>query len=387
MRPTLALSLSPDDKPPDEALLPTTEHPDAQKDGITLACHPVKSSLKINETGNNISGAQGEKEVSGSWNISRNETEDDVSSDTLAAKWKLIVSTSAKEATNGRDGIHQLLSGSVTRRESSCDAQSPKLKDLFGQEGVELIADSEKMPKADTGQMSSRGQKMHDGSVNAMCGIWLSGTSGNTCLENSNLLPTNMDKIFGCDSERRELVEKEGNNFVYRLNKAEIKGADHPPGSPTKSSLSSTREDLKESQAGNTQGIQHHAENTLMQPVTRAADNLDRNIKQRITVVAVRQEETESRTKTGIGRSTGDKMDTESHLCSIIQPTEEQCETDDTEVCESPVRVTELEDSGRGRDESVMPTADDEGTSTGRSHFFSFSCSNIQATDCISVRF
>lgn len=323
MRPTLALSLSPDDKPPDEALFPTTEHPDAPKDGIALACHPVKSSLKINETGNNISGAQGEKEVSGSWNISRNETEDDVSSDTLASKWKLIVSTSAKEATNGRDGIHQVLSGSVTRRES-CDAQSPKLKDLFGQEGVELIVDSEKMAKAGTGQMSSREQKMYDESVNAMCGIWFSGTSENTCLENLNFLSTN---IFGC-SKRVKLVEERGNNFVYRLDKPEIKQADPLPGSPTKSSLSSTREELKTSQAGNTQDIQHRAENTLMQPVTRAADNLNRNVKQRITAMAVRQEETESRTKTVIGSSTGDQIETESHPRSIIQPTQEQCETD-----------------------------------------------------------
>lgn len=368
MRPTLALSLSPDDKPPDEALFPTPAHPDTRKDGIALACHPVKSSLRINETGNNISGAQGEKEVSGSWNTSRNETEDDVSSDTLAAKWKLIVSTSAKEATNGRDGIHQLLSGSVTRQESPCAAQSPKPKDLFGQEGVELIMDSEKMAEAGTGQMSSREQKMHDGSVNALCGIWLSGTSGNTSVENSNLLPTNMDKMFGRNSEGGELVKEERNNFVHRLNKPEIKEADHPLGSPTKSSLSSTREDLKKSQAGNTQGIQHHAENTLMQTVTRAADNLDRNIKQRITVMAVRQDETERRTKSGFGRSTADKKETESHLCSIIQPTEEQSETD-KEVCESPVRRTELKESVRGRDESVMLNADDEGTSTGRSNF------------------
>lgn len=361
MRPFFARSSSPDDKLPDEALFPATEHPDTHKDGIALACHPVTSNLKISEeTGNNISGAQGEKEVSGSWNISSNDPEDDVSSDTLAAKWKLIVSTSAKEATNGGEGIHQLPSGSVTRRESSCDAQSPKLKHLFGQEGVELRVDSEKRSEAVTGHISSSEHKMHDGPVNAMCGIWLSGTSGNT-LENLNLLPTNVSKIFDCNSERLDLAEKEGKNFVYRLNQPEIKEADHPPGSPTKRSLSLKREDLKESQAGNSQDIQYHAESTPMQPVTRAADNLDRNMKQRKTVVAVRREETESRTKTSIGRSTGDKMNAESHLCSNIQP----AETD--KVYESPVRGTELKESGGSRDEPLMPTADNECTSTGMS--------------------
>lgn len=406
-------SLSPDDKLPDEVLFPTTEHPNTHEDEASLACHPISSCLKISEEiDNNTLGTQKEKEVTESWDISRNEIEDNVGSDSLA-KWKLVVSIPAEEATRGgEDGgmLNQqreshLLSGSVTTQESSCDAHSPKLTNLFGEEGVELIVDSESLTEAITGQMSNKEHEMQDGlngvkwkergnkeatvlngkgSANEMRGIRLLGSNRNTSLErNLNLLPTSiMEKIFDCDTEGEKLVEKEENDFVYRVNTPEIKEDEYQPGridveismechagSPTKSSLSSKGGDHKESHchAENTEDMEHHAENPLMQPETKTADNLERTRKQRINAVEVRLEETEGSPKAGIDTYMEDKMDPEPHLCSNFQLTEKQWETDHKEICESPVRDTELRESGRDGDESVMPPVDsNECTSTGK---------------------
>lgn len=367
------------------------------------------------EIDNNTSGTQKEMEVTENWDISRNEIEDNVGSDSLA-NWKLV-STPAEEATSGGEdggtrnqqrepetietgGIHLLLSGSVTTQESSCGAHSPKLTNLFGEEEVEQMVDSESLTEAITGPMSNKEHGMQDGlngvkwkergnreatvlngkgSANDMSGIRLLGTNRNTSLErNLNFLPTSiMDKIFDCDTEGEKLVEKEENDFVYRVNTPEIKEDEYQPcsidveismechaGSPTKSSLSSKRGDHEGSRchAENTQDMEHHAENPLMQPETKTAANLERTRTQRINAVEVRLEETEGSPKAGIDTCTEDKMDPQPHLCSNVQLTEKQWETDHKEVCESPVR-----ESGRDRDESVMPPVDsNEYTSAGK---------------------
>lgn len=402
--------LSPGDELPDEVLFPTTEHPNTHEDGPSPACPSVSTCLKISEETDNKSGAQKEK-VTENWNISRNELEDNVGSNRLA-KWKLIVSNPAEEAINGGDdggtpyqqtesetkagGMNLLLSGSVTRLETGCDAHSPKLINLFG-EGVELTVDSESMTETGKGQMSNNEHEKQDGlnvqwkgrfhreatmlngkgSANKIRGIQLLGTNRNLSLErNLTLLPASMiNKMFDCDTEGEKLVEKEENDFVYEVNTSEIKEVKHAPdsknveisiqchgGSPTKIPLSFEREDHQESQgrAENTQKMKHQGENSLMQPEAKLVlgvnpgDNLERTRKQRINAG-------------GIHKCMDDMMDTEPHFCSVVQLTEKQCETDHKEVCESPVRDTELRECGRDRDESVRPPVDrNECTSTGK---------------------
>uniref|UniRef100_A0A8P4KTA6 Polymerase (DNA directed) nu n=1 Tax=Dicentrarchus labrax TaxID=13489 RepID=A0A8P4KTA6_DICLA len=427
IRPSFIHILSPDDGVFDEVLFPTMEHPNTHEEEPSLAYHPVSSCLKLSEeTDDNTPGAQKEKKVTESWNIPRNELEDTVCIDSQT-KWKLPPSYPTEEAISGGEdrgtlcqqpesetlkaGIINLLpSDCVTAQETCCNACSLKpMRNLVGEEGVDLIVDSERMTEAGTGQMSNTEHEMQDGvngvmwkerghvdsalldetgSIRDMGGIQLLGTSKNSSLEkNFNLLfTTNMDKIFDCDNEGEKLGERGENYFEYRVNTPESKEVEHPPGSvskemsvgchagsPIKISLALERRDNRVSlcQAKNPQDRKHHTENSLVQCETKlvqgdnTADNLEGTTDERIDVMEVRlQVEPENRTKAGTDTSTEDKMETELNLCSDIQR-EKTSETDDREVSELPERETESGERGRDNDESVMPPVhSDECTST-----------------------
>lgn len=382
---------SPEDELPDGVLFPTTEHTNTHEDVPFPASHPVSTCPKISDETDDKLVAQKEK-VTKSWNTSRNEVECNLGSN-CQAKWKLIVSNPAEEVTNGgvaqgipyqqtesetikAGGMNPLLSGSVTRLETGCDAHSPKQINLL--EGVELIVDSESMSETGKGQMSNKEGEKQDGhnvqwkgivhreatkligkgSANKMRGIQLLGTKRNiTSEKNLNLLLTSiMDQKFGRDTEREELVEKEENDFVYGVNTSETKQVKHTPGSPTVSSLSFQRVDRQESQGQteNAQNMKHQGENSLMKPDAKFVlgvnpdDKLERTSEQRINAV-------ESSTMADNRKHMGGMMDTEPHLYCT--------------VCESPVRDTELRESGRDRDESVRPPVDsNERTSIGKNH-------------------
>lgn len=413
IRPSFIHAISAEDELPDQGWFPTTKDPNACENDLFLACHPVSSFLeKSEEADSSTSGAEKEKDT-----ITSNELEGNVGSDSLA-NWKLIVSNPAEEDKSGgeergkiekqtetetiKNGVIHLLNHSVTRQETNCDA-SPKLINLFGEEGVELKVDPKSLTEAGTGQMINKDHDMQDvldgvkwkdrghrESANEMRGIQLLESNRNTSLErNLNIIPTPiMDKMLYCNTEGENFVVKEEKDLVNRDNTPEIEEAGPPPGSenvelsmgshissPIQTSLSLQIENQKEnhSKSEGTQDMKRDAENSLMQPQTKSvlavntADDLELTRKQRTVALEVRLDTTVRSRTAGTDSSTEDGMDTEPHLCSNIPLTEKQYETDIKKVHESLVGDNELKQSGRDRDDSLIPPVDrNECTSTGK---------------------
>ncbi|KAI3375733.1 hypothetical protein L3Q82_004031 [Scortum barcoo] len=378
----------------DEVLFPTAEPFNPHKEELSLACHPVSYSIKISEeTDNHTPAVQEKKKVTENWNIPRDEFKDTVTSNSQV-KWKLSLSNPGEEIScGGKDGgtryqqlesettktveMNLLPSGCVRRQETRCDEYSPKLMtNLVGEEGVELIVDSENITEAGTGQMSNTEYEMQDGvmwkekrhtlineKTNEVWGIQFLRTNKNSSLErNLNFLSTTslVGKIC-CDAVGEKLGEKKENDFEFRVDTPEVIGV----GAMGEHQVSPCRAENAQDTGQTGARQKHHTEKPLVQGETKLllgdeiTDNLERTTEERTEMMNVRLEmETESRTKAGIDTGTEDKMETEQQHFSDVQPRERECER--SHCREVTVRDTEQAERGRNRDEPLMPPVDSE---------------------------
>ncbi|XP_034425316.1 DNA polymerase nu isoform X3 [Hippoglossus hippoglossus] len=393
IRPSFILSLSPDDRSPDEVLFPTVENPDTHKEEPVLVYQPVSTCHSTSyDTDNSTSGPL--KDAKG-WNILRNEPEDAVASDTRL-KGKQLLSDPTEEATSGgEDGRILYLqseaetiktgrtllppSHCVTRQETCCYSNSPKLmRHGDVQEDMEQTLDvseaaSGKMPDGEheihkgangvknkeTGQVDATLQNK-TGSPDEMKGRLL-GTNEITSL-GRNLASTasNMDKSFLCYPEVAKSGQKEDNDAVYKLNTLEVKNVEHPPVIESKEIPVGcyTGRPERATHTVNPEGALVQCEpNTLIQ-CDATADDLDRATERRVDEVMKSgfEVETERRTNSGIHTGTEDEMETEQSFSDV----QIKFETGRREERELQRRDTKPEEKGTDRDESVMLQEDRE---------------------------
>lgn len=359
-----------------------------------MADHTFSSCLKVSvKTNNGTSGAQKGKKDTEWWNIPIHEVENIVASDSQP------LSDNTDDDTNGVENgglnkqskcetfktgkIHLCSSGFLPRQDTRCDANSPKsVRHLDGQEGAELIVNSENMTEAGACQMSDTEHEMEAGingtareemdailptekrSTNKMERVLYLGTTEDTNLESSLYLVTasNMDKSSDSNNCGAKLGETEINEC--NISACEIE-AEHPSGSDNKAvsagnnsgSLSKILPSvLRGDHKNQTGGLFVQCQPAKVFLVDTSPNNLERTTEDRVDMMEIGLKvDTESRAKADIDIGTEDIMETEQPHCSFG---EKQCEYKKvSDLCGGDTGPGE---SGKDGDESVMVAVDSE---------------------------
>lgn len=355
---------SPDSELHDQAVLPVIEHSNFQDNGTFFTCRPVSSHLKvIKEKAESTSGAQTAQGFLVSRNSARNEIKDGVDPGSQVNMScavqrtdgsKLCQQKESETTDNGR--IQSVLSNSGKKQESSFNAS--KLVNLQ-EKGMEVILQSEEVSGVSAGQQSSRGQKQKGQLSNIYC-------NNSSCTESSIrwkreesnlLLELNMnttasrkksDFLFAslCDNMKaNSCPDTAGEQFVEEDMDNTPTIQEMEPSHLGVNQDASVKDQVERHHpARNPQEMEHHTEQSLMEPETSDLDS-------------------------GFVEAKGSEEADSNAVLQTVEGLAMQLEDLHNKVDEGPERSAQLEESGDGGVPLIPPAGSLRSTSPGKYGF------------------